>query len=49
MFAHSVEISEPRRIFSGRRTRSPHYVLRFVATTAAICVAGYALASALIS
>jgi hypothetical protein len=48
MLAHSVEIAEPRRIFSGRRTRSSHFVLRIVAVTAAMCVAGYALASALI-
>jgi hypothetical protein len=48
MFANSSEIAAPRRIFSGRRTRSPNYVLRFVVATAAICVASYAVASAII-
>jgi hypothetical protein len=47
MFAHPTEIAEPRRIFSGRRTRSSHFGLRLVVVTAAMCVAGYALASAL--
>lgn len=47
MFAHPTEIAEPRRIFSGRRSRSPQLMLRAVVATAAICVAGYALASVL--
>lgn len=47
MFAHTPEIAAPRRIFSGRRTRSGHVVLRLVVATTAICAAGYALASVL--
>jgi hypothetical protein len=48
MFAHHPEIAEPRRIFSGRRSRTPQIALRIAIATAAICAAGYALASALI-
>jgi hypothetical protein len=48
MFANSPQIAEPRRIFSGRRTRAPHFVLRLVVAMTAICAAGYALASGLI-
>lgn len=48
MFANPVEIAEPRRIFSGRRSRTPHLMIRVAIAAAAACVAGYALASLLI-
>ncbi len=47
MFANSPEITAPRRIFSGRRSRVAYYGLRFVVASAAICATGYALASVL--
>ena len=47
MFANSPEIAEPRRIFSGRRSRMPHLALKLVVVTTVLGVACYAVVATL--